>query len=59
MPVPPDPAALTPREATAIAAALAVIDGRPVDEADPAARRAATVIRAIQSQSQSPGSHPR
>jgi predicted DNA-binding transcriptional regulator YafY len=48
VPAAPDPAAPTPRETAAIAAALAAIDGRPVDEADPAARRAAAVIRAIQ-----------
>jgi hypothetical protein len=52
VPAAPDPAALPHREAAAITAALAVIDGRPVDETDPAARRAATVIRAIQYQRQ-------
>lgn len=54
---PPPPAAtgdLPPRVAAAIAASVAAIAGRPVDEADPAAHRAVTVIRAIQAHAQAP-----
>ncbi len=46
------------RAATAIEAALAAIDGRPVAEDDPAARRAAVVIRAIQAQAQARSHRP-
>ena len=48
-PLPPDgPGDLPPRVTVAIAASIATIAGEPVDEAQPPARRAATVIRAIQ-----------
>lgn len=48
-PPPPDaPGNLSPRVTAAIAASVAAITGEPVDDATPAARRAATVIRAIQ-----------
>lgn len=42
------PADLPPRVTTAIEAAVAAVAGRPVAEDDPAAHRAAVVIRAIQ-----------
>jgi hypothetical protein len=48
-PLPPDgPGDLPPRVAVAIAASVAAIAGEPVDETEPSAHRAATVIRAIQ-----------
>ena len=47
--LPPDgPGDLPPRVAVAIAASIAAMAGEPVDETQPSARRAATVIRAIQ-----------
>jgi len=48
-PLPPDgPGDLPPRVTVAIAASIAALTGEPVDETQPPAHRAATVIRAIQ-----------
>lgn len=47
-PPPVDAGGLPPRVTAAIAASLTAIAGEPVAEDDPAAHRAAVVIRAVQ-----------